>query len=112
MVGSEDWDFVGSVYFATTVVTTIGYGVVTPRTVAGRIFCIIYAILGIPLVFYVFAFVGRQIMETMGLGLESVIESYRPRKLNEPRNVALPTAVAVLITFLIISLSAIGFYVS
>ncbi|VDP11454.1 unnamed protein product [Soboliphyme baturini] len=43
------WDFRSAVIFTTVTVTTIGYGNLFPDTPLGRIFCIIYAIVGIPL---------------------------------------------------------------
>ena len=35
--------------FSFTVVTTIGFGIVTPHTSAGQAFCVLYAVVGIPL---------------------------------------------------------------
>ncbi|KAM9722965.1 potassium channel subfamily K member 5-like [Menidia menidia] len=43
------WDWANSVIFAATIVTTIGYGNVAPKTKGGRIFCILYGLCGIPL---------------------------------------------------------------
>ncbi|XP_008430665.1 potassium channel subfamily K member 5-like [Poecilia reticulata] len=43
------WDWSNSVIFAATIVTTIGYGNVAPKTKAGRVFCILYGLCGIPL---------------------------------------------------------------
>ncbi|CAB1416780.1 unnamed protein product [Pleuronectes platessa] len=43
------WDWVNSVVFAATIVTTIGYGNVAPKTEGGRVFCILYGLCGIPL---------------------------------------------------------------
>ncbi|KAI3360941.1 hypothetical protein L3Q82_013143 [Scortum barcoo] len=43
------WDWVNSVIFASTIVTTIGFGNVAPRTKGGRVFCILYGLCGIPL---------------------------------------------------------------
>ncbi|KAM9016191.1 potassium channel subfamily K member 17 isoform 2-T2 [Ara ararauna] len=43
------WDFSGSFFFSISAITTIGYGNLSPSTVAGRIFCILFALFGIPL---------------------------------------------------------------
>ncbi|XP_015713303.1 potassium channel subfamily K member 17 [Coturnix japonica] len=43
------WDFSGSFFFSISAITTIGYGNLSPSTVSGRIFCIFFALFGIPL---------------------------------------------------------------
>ncbi|XP_070805924.1 potassium channel subfamily K member 17 [Pituophis catenifer annectens] len=43
------WDFVGSFFFSVSTVTTIGYGNLSPNTVASQVFCIFFALFGIPL---------------------------------------------------------------
>ncbi|XP_062851036.1 potassium channel subfamily K member 12 [Trichomycterus rosablanca] len=40
------WDFTGAFYFVATVVSTIGFGMTTPVTVAGKVFLIFYGLLG------------------------------------------------------------------
>ncbi|XP_039239273.1 potassium channel subfamily K member 16-like isoform X2 [Pipra filicauda] len=45
----SNWDFSNSFFFAGTVVSTIGYGTLHPRTVGGQIFCVFFALFGIPL---------------------------------------------------------------
>ncbi|XP_029359004.1 potassium channel subfamily K member 15-like [Echeneis naucrates] len=57
----RQWKFAGSFYFAITVITTIGYGHVAPRTDAGRAFCMFYALLGIPLTLVMFQSLGERI---------------------------------------------------
>ncbi|XP_059057395.1 potassium channel subfamily K member 1-like [Achroia grisella] len=47
--GGPNWSFGQSLFFSSTVVTTIGYGHVTPLSKPGKMFCMIYALLGIPL---------------------------------------------------------------
>ncbi|XP_048363013.1 potassium channel subfamily K member 17 [Sphaerodactylus townsendi] len=43
------WDFVGSFFFSVSAVTTIGYGNLSPSTVVAQVFCIFFALFGIPL---------------------------------------------------------------
>nr|XP_025978789.1 potassium channel subfamily K member 17 [Dromaius novaehollandiae] len=43
------WDFSGSFFFSISTITTIGYRNLSPSTAAGRIFCIFFALFGIPL---------------------------------------------------------------
>ncbi|XP_016283103.2 potassium channel subfamily K member 15 [Monodelphis domestica] len=56
----RQWKFAGSFYFAITVITTIGYGHAAPGTDAGKIFCMFYAILGIPLTLVTFQSLGER----------------------------------------------------
>ncbi|CAB3411136.1 unnamed protein product [Caenorhabditis bovis] len=54
------WKFSGAFYFATTVITTIGYGHSTPMTAGGKIFCMFYALAGIPLGLVMFQSIGER----------------------------------------------------
>uniref|UniRef100_A0AAY4A485 Potassium channel domain-containing protein n=1 Tax=Denticeps clupeoides TaxID=299321 RepID=A0AAY4A485_9TELE len=40
------WDFSGAFYFVGTVVSTIGFGMTTPATIAGKMFLIFYGLIG------------------------------------------------------------------
>uniref|UniRef100_A0A8B9LNL3 Potassium channel subfamily K member 10-like n=1 Tax=Astyanax mexicanus TaxID=7994 RepID=A0A8B9LNL3_ASTMX len=55
------WDLGSAFFFAGTVITTIGYGNIAPSTEGGKIFCILYAIFGIPLFGFLLAGVGDQL---------------------------------------------------
>ncbi|XP_030643302.1 potassium channel subfamily K member 18 [Chanos chanos] len=54
----ERWHFFGSLFFCCTVFTTVGYGEIFPVTVAGKVVCIFYAMVGIPLMLLVISDVG------------------------------------------------------
>ncbi|KAJ9586868.1 hypothetical protein L9F63_019550, partial [Diploptera punctata] len=43
------WDFYNSVFFVITVVSTIGYGNLSPSSATGRMIMIVYALIGIPM---------------------------------------------------------------
>nr|XP_012602389.1 potassium channel subfamily K member 17 isoform X2 [Microcebus murinus] len=43
------WELVGSFFFSVSTITTIGYGNLSPHTMAARLFCIFFALVGIPL---------------------------------------------------------------
>uniref|UniRef100_A0A674EZG2 Potassium channel subfamily K member n=1 Tax=Salmo trutta TaxID=8032 RepID=A0A674EZG2_SALTR len=56
----RQWKFAGSFYFAITVITTIGYGHAAPGTDSGKVFCMFYAVLGIPLTLVMFQSLGER----------------------------------------------------
>uniref|UniRef100_T1IV41 Potassium channel domain-containing protein n=1 Tax=Strigamia maritima TaxID=126957 RepID=T1IV41_STRMM len=61
----SQWTFPSSFFFAATVVTTIGYGNIAPITFWGRLFCIIYALLGIPLTLIAIGDMGKLFASTL-----------------------------------------------
>ena len=67
------WDFIQSVFFSTTIITTIGYGNISPVTFPGRVFCIVFAIIGIPFTLSVMADIG-QILATI---ISSIYQQYK-----------------------------------
>ena len=54
----ENWFYGPTFFFCVTVVTTIGYGNVSPSTAAGQRFCIVYALIGIPFTAYLLSMIG------------------------------------------------------
>nr|XP_023496492.1 potassium channel subfamily K member 2 isoform X2 [Equus caballus] len=70
------WDLGSSFFFAGTVITTIGFGNISPRTEGGKIFCIIYALLGIPLFGFLLAGVGDQLGTIFGKGIAKVEDTF------------------------------------
>uniref|UniRef100_A0A1B6BXP2 Potassium channel domain-containing protein n=1 Tax=Clastoptera arizonana TaxID=38151 RepID=A0A1B6BXP2_9HEMI len=52
------WSFPSSFLYSLTLITTIGYGSISPRTPWGRIVTIVYALIGIPLMLVYLSTVG------------------------------------------------------
>ncbi|KAJ8045548.1 Potassium channel subfamily K member 10 [Holothuria leucospilota] len=56
-----NWDFSSAFFFSGTVVTTIGFGNNAPSTQSGRNFCIVYALIGIPLCGFLLTGIGEKL---------------------------------------------------
>ncbi|KAL6445636.1 hypothetical protein ACFW04_000864 [Cataglyphis niger] len=57
--GQKSWSFLNAVAYCLTVITTIGYGHISPSTNAGRAITIVYAIFGIPMFLIILADFGK-----------------------------------------------------
>ncbi|XP_053576044.1 potassium channel subfamily K member 4 [Bombina bombina] len=66
------WDIGSCFFFAGTVITTIGFGNNSPKTDGGRIFCIFYALVGIPLFGILLAGVGDHLGSALRKGIGKV----------------------------------------
>ena len=61
------WSFGQSFFFSSTVVTTIGYGHQTPLSPEGKFFCILYALIGIPMTMLLITAVVDKLMMPVNL---------------------------------------------
>lgn len=43
----EGWPLIDAAFFAVVTISTVGYGNLTPETVAGKIICMVYIMLGL-----------------------------------------------------------------
>ncbi|XP_051273598.1 potassium channel subfamily K member 1 [Dicentrarchus labrax] len=59
---SHNWDFVSSLFFTSTVLTTTGYGHTVPLSDEGKAFCIFYSLFGIPVTLFFLSVVVQRIM--------------------------------------------------
>ncbi|XP_048736882.2 potassium channel subfamily K member 1-like [Ostrea edulis] len=61
-MSEPNWTFGQSIFFAGTLLTTIGYGRVAPLSEAGKGFCLLYAMIGIPLTLIFFTAIVERMM--------------------------------------------------
>ncbi|CAH2984960.1 unnamed protein product [Chilo suppressalis] len=57
--GQRSWNFMNSFVYCLTLISTIGYGHIAPKTTYGRAATIVYAVIGIPLFLIVLADFGK-----------------------------------------------------
>uniref|UniRef100_A0A182RH20 Potassium channel domain-containing protein n=1 Tax=Anopheles funestus TaxID=62324 RepID=A0A182RH20_ANOFN len=72
------WDFYHSFYFAFIICSTVGYGNISPHNTFGRIFLIFYALIGLPVNGFFFAYVG----EFWARGFVRLYRRYKAYKLS------------------------------
>lgn len=59
----ENWRYLDSLYFAAATMTTVGYGDITPKTDAGRIFTIFYLFTGVGMALYGLSLMASHFVE-------------------------------------------------
>uniref|UniRef100_A0A8D8WM85 TWiK family of potassium channels protein 7 n=1 Tax=Cacopsylla melanoneura TaxID=428564 RepID=A0A8D8WM85_9HEMI len=57
--GTHEWNFSNSFLYSLTLITTIGYGSVSAKTLWGRITTILYTLIGIPLMLIYLSIIGE-----------------------------------------------------
>ncbi|XP_076148427.1 potassium channel subfamily K member 2 isoform X1 [Alosa pseudoharengus] len=86
------WDVPSAFFFCGTIITTIGFGNLSPITETGQLFCIVYALVGIPMFGILLAGVGDH-MGTMLRRAVGKMETLFLRKAVSPTNVRVYSAV-------------------
>ncbi|XP_015231378.1 PREDICTED: potassium channel subfamily K member 1-like [Cyprinodon variegatus] len=62
---NRNWDFVSSLFFTSTVLTTTGYGHTVPLSDEGKAFCIFYSIVGIPVTLFFLSTIVERLMDLL-----------------------------------------------
>ncbi|XP_025762783.1 potassium channel subfamily K member 2 isoform X2 [Oreochromis niloticus] len=93
---SSLWDLSSAFFFAGTVITTIGFGNISPHTEGGKIFCIVYALLGIPLFGFLLAGVGDQLGTIFGKGIDKVEKMFVHGEISQTKIWVISTLLFVL----------------
>uniref|UniRef100_A0A8C4WMT5 Potassium channel subfamily K member 4 n=1 Tax=Gopherus evgoodei TaxID=1825980 RepID=A0A8C4WMT5_9SAUR len=99
---STNWDMGSAFFFAGTVITTIGFGNTSPKTEGGRLFCIFYALVGIPLFGMLLAGVGDHLGFSLRQAISKVEDIFLKWQVS-------PTIVRVLSALLFILIGCILF---
>ncbi len=60
-VNVEHWSFINSLYFCVVTLGTVGYGDITPATDGGKLFTVLYIIVGLGVIGGFFATLGKLI---------------------------------------------------
>jgi len=68
--GTSRWDFHNAFFFAGTLVSTIGYGNVSPVTPNGKLFCIFFVAFGVPYFAYLLTILSEVISDALRIAGE------------------------------------------
>jgi len=74
----DPWSFEGGFLYSLTVITTIGYGHIHPRTVSGKVATILYTVFGMPVFLLYMANVGDILARTLKWTYSRVCVCRRP----------------------------------
>ncbi|KAI5620638.1 potassium channel subfamily K member 2-like [Silurus asotus] len=86
------WDVANAFFFCGTIITTIGFGNLSPKTEGGQLFCIFYALVGIPMFGILLAGVGDH-LGTMLRRAVAKLEALFPQKKESHNSVRIISAV-------------------
>ncbi|XP_032997518.1 potassium channel subfamily K member 10 [Lacerta agilis] len=107
---SSHWDLGSAFFFAGTVITTIGYGNIAPSTEGGKIFCILYAIFGIPLFGFLLAGIGDQLGTIFGKSIARVEKVFRKKQVSQTKIRVISTILFILAgCILFVTIPAVSF---
>ncbi|XP_059353986.1 potassium channel subfamily K member 13-like [Carassius carassius] len=85
------WDFAGAFYFVGTVVSTIGFGMTTPVTIAGKIFLIFYGLIGCAATILFFNLFLERVITVIAFVLKFCHERRERSKAIPPQNCRRPS---------------------
>uniref|UniRef100_A0A8C2I5T4 Potassium channel subfamily K member n=1 Tax=Cyprinus carpio TaxID=7962 RepID=A0A8C2I5T4_CYPCA len=97
-----NWDWSSSLFFANTIVTTVGYGYTTPLSDEGKAFSIVYAVIGVPFTMLVLTACVQRLMHPL---------TYGPISMCQRRAGLQPRTASVVHFIVLLFLVVLGFFV-
>ncbi|KAM4621360.1 potassium channel subfamily K member 2 [Polymixia lowei] len=95
------WDLASAFFFCGTIITTIGFGNVSPRTWFGQLFCVCYALVGIPMFGILLAGVGDHMGTVLRRAVAKIETLFLKRKVSPTTVRVISAVLSILIGCLI-----------
>uniref|UniRef100_A0A671XIG5 Potassium two pore domain channel subfamily K member 4 n=1 Tax=Sparus aurata TaxID=8175 RepID=A0A671XIG5_SPAAU len=95
------WDLVSAFFFCGTIITTIGFGNLSPRTWYGQLFCVCYALVGIPMFGILLAGVGDHMGTVLRRAVAKIETLFLKRKVRPTTVRVISAVLSILIGCLI-----------
>ncbi|XP_033829639.2 potassium channel subfamily K member 4 [Periophthalmus magnuspinnatus] len=98
---STRWDITSAFFFCGTIITTIGFGNLTPRTWTGQLFCVCYALVGIPMFGILLAGVSDHMGTVLRRAVAKIETLFLKRKVQQTTVRVISAVLSILIGCLI-----------
>uniref|UniRef100_A0A3Q3N8V6 Potassium channel, subfamily K, member 4a n=1 Tax=Mastacembelus armatus TaxID=205130 RepID=A0A3Q3N8V6_9TELE len=95
------WDLASAFFFCGTIITTIGFGNLSPRTWYGQLFCVCYALVGIPMFGILLAGVGDNMGTVLRRAVSKMETLFLKRKVRPTTVRVISAVLSILIGCLI-----------
>ncbi|XP_070692697.1 uncharacterized protein kcnk4a [Pempheris klunzingeri] len=95
------WDLASAFFFCGTIITTIGFGNLSPRTWYGQLFCVCYALVGIPMFGILLAGVGDHMGTVLRRAVAKIETLFLKRKVRPTTVRVISAVLSILIGCLI-----------
>ncbi|XP_029368982.1 potassium channel subfamily K member 4 isoform X2 [Echeneis naucrates] len=98
---TSHWDLASAFFFCGTIITTIGFGNLSPRTGYGQLFCVCYALVGIPMFGILLAGVGDHMGTVLRRAVAKIETLFLKRKVRPTTVRVISAVLSILIGCLI-----------